>query len=79
MENSENKKTPEELADEALDKVAGGLEDGVDYTLRVVFIMYNCQRCKFHHSDFSQCPYGGIDGGFKAMVDQTCPGFVRGL
>ena len=24
MENSENKKTPEELADEALDKVAGG-------------------------------------------------------
>ena len=77
MENNENKMSNEALADEALDKVVGGFEEGDHYMLRAVFIVKNCQRCKYHHSDFSQCPYGGIDGGFHAMVDGTCPGFVR--
>ena len=48
MENSENKKTPEELADEALDKVAGG-EYGGD------FVVLNCRSCRHHNND---CPYG---------------------
>ena len=80
MENNGNKMTPEELADEALDQVAGGgvlPEDGADFMMIASFRVNNCQRCKYHHSDFSQCPYGGIDGGFHAMVDGTCPGLVR--
>ena len=42
MENSENKKTPEELADEALDKVAGGEWVGVP------FVNNNCKSCRHY-------------------------------
>ena len=56
MDNSENKKSYEELADEALDKVAGGsdddgLEDGY----------VGCSYCSRLH-DFSVDTYYGPSG-----------------
>ena len=80
MENSGNKKAPEELTDEMLDKITGGADtpdkDAI-LAWAMQFGMNNCLRCKGMTT--SQCSYyhGPVDVylmGLKAS--DTCPGFI---
>lgn len=81
MENNENKKSFEELADEALDKVAGG-DDTLDFDAVIAFGTQfppnNCYRCKYFTTP--QCcyyptgPVGAMDAGLAPSA--TCPGLA---
>ena len=74
MNNNENKKSSEELSDEALDAVAGG---EMSYYDRATFHLNNCQHCKYI---VAQCPHGGPEGASQAGLSgsSTCPWLVPG-
>ena len=79
MENSENKKTLEELADEALDKVAGGITDDGFFEIisfRNNFISRNnCTSCGSYYR--SNCllklTVEGLYNKFGGDNNAMCP------
>ena len=80
MENNENKKSFKELADEALDKVAGGDDLDLDAVIAFAaqFPLNNCYCCKYFTTP--QClyyptgPVGAMDAGLAPSA--TCPGLA---
>ena len=75
MENNENKKTPEELPDEALDKVAGG-GGHISTTPQWVaaFVRNNCYSCRHYKNYETDCPYGTpLDAVSELGSAPQCP------
>ena len=75
---SENKKSFEELADEALDAVAGGERSDYISEFASQFPRNNCDRCMY--ASTPQCCYyptgavGAMDAGLAPSA--TCPGLA---